>query len=176
MLLESWWYIWNICCLVLLSVCKLINRMPSSVLQGKVLFSCLYPGRSIFHIVPRVFRFTCFVQNLSSGLDKLSPKSVKCLFVGFRGLRKDIGVTIILPRSIMCLLVLHSLRLFHTFLQIVQVVYQYPSLSHRLFHCHHQPTLDATAPRSQTECTKQPAQNHFRCLLVGKRFLPLHLP
>jgi len=60
-----------------LSAYHLINRMPSSILHGKIPFSCLYPGKSIFSVPPRVFCCTCFVQDLSPGLDKLSPRSIK---------------------------------------------------------------------------------------------------
>ena len=63
-----------------LSVCHLINRMPSSVLHGKISFSSLYPHRSVFPITSRVFDCTCFVQDLSPSLDKLSPRSIKCVY------------------------------------------------------------------------------------------------
>ena len=38
------------------------------------------------------------------------------------------------------------------------------------------PIPDATTPRSQLECTKQPAPNPLRCSLNVQRFMPLHLP
>ena len=38
-------YLWSD---VVLSACHLINRMSSSVLQGKVPFSCLYPVEVFF--------------------------------------------------------------------------------------------------------------------------------
>ena len=68
--------------------CYLINRMPSSVLDGKIPFSSLQPYKSVFSITPRVFGCTCFVQNLTPRLDKLSPKSVKCVFVGYSRTQK----------------------------------------------------------------------------------------
>ena len=34
-------------------------------------------------MTPRAFGCTCFVQNLSSRLDKLSPRYIKCVFVGY---------------------------------------------------------------------------------------------
>jgi len=67
----------------ILSACHLINRMPSSVLQKKVTYSCLYPATSVLHIVPHVFGCICFVQDLSPSLDKLSIRSVKYIFVGY---------------------------------------------------------------------------------------------
>jgi len=36
----------------------------------------------------RVFYCTCFVQDLSPGLDKLSPRSIKCVFVGYSRIQK----------------------------------------------------------------------------------------
>ena len=66
-----------------LSACHLINRMPSSVLSEKISFSCLHPHKSIFSMTPQVFSCTCFVQNLSLVLDKLSPTSIKYVFVGY---------------------------------------------------------------------------------------------
>jgi len=38
-----------------LSACNLINKMPSSVLHGKILFSRLYPNKNIFSVPPSVF-------------------------------------------------------------------------------------------------------------------------
>jgi len=52
---------------VVLSVCHLINRMPSSVLDKISSFSCLYPNKTPFSMIPRVFGCTCFVQDLSPG-------------------------------------------------------------------------------------------------------------
>ena len=58
-----------------------INSM-ASVLGGQIPFSCLYPNKSAFSMTPRIFGCTCFVQDLSLELDKLSPRSIKCVFVG----------------------------------------------------------------------------------------------
>jgi len=70
-----------------LSACHLINRTPSSVLHGKIHFS-LYPDKSIFSVHPRVFGCTYFVQNLSSDLNKLSPRPIKCVFVRYSRTQK----------------------------------------------------------------------------------------
>jgi len=48
----------------------------------------LYPGKSIFHVVPPVFGHTYFVQDLSPGLDKLFLISVKYVFVGYSRTQK----------------------------------------------------------------------------------------
>ena len=78
-----------------LSAYHLINRMPSSVLTGQVSFSCLYSTKNPFLIAPHVFSCMCFLQDLSPGLDKLSPRSTKCVFVGFLELRKNTGATVL---------------------------------------------------------------------------------
>ena len=63
---------------VVLSACYLINRMPSSVLDNKIPHSILLPS-PLF--TSQSFGSTCFVYNFILGLDKLSPKSYKCVFL-----------------------------------------------------------------------------------------------
>ncbi|KAG6385943.1 hypothetical protein SASPL_154826 [Salvia splendens] len=63
----------------LLSV-ALSSWMPSSVLHGDIPFSCLHPDKPLYHIPPRIFGCTCFVHDLTPGLDKLSPRSIKCVY------------------------------------------------------------------------------------------------
>jgi len=67
----------------ILSACYLINRMPSSVLENKIPHSILLPHESLHLLPPKVFGSTCFVHNFSPGLDKLSARSHKCVFLGF---------------------------------------------------------------------------------------------
>ena len=66
----------------------LINRMPSSSLNHKVPFSILFPDNPLFHTSPRVFGCVCFVHDMSPGLDKLSARSLKCVFLGYSRLQK----------------------------------------------------------------------------------------
>ncbi|KAG6431871.1 hypothetical protein SASPL_103441 [Salvia splendens] len=70
-------YLWSD---AVLTACFLINRMPSSVLHGDIPFSCLHPDKPLYHIPPRIFGCTCFVHDLTPGLDKLSPRSIKCVY------------------------------------------------------------------------------------------------
>jgi len=49
---------------VIFCACHLINRMHSSALHDKILFFYLYDDRSTFSVVPCVFTYICFVQNL----------------------------------------------------------------------------------------------------------------
>ena len=69
-------YLWSD---AVLTTSFLINRMPSTPLGGEVPFRCLTSDTELFSLPPRVFRCVAFVKDLSLGLDKLSPKSIKCL-------------------------------------------------------------------------------------------------
>ncbi|KAK2437071.1 putative mitochondrial protein [Trifolium repens] len=71
-----------------LTACYLINRMPSSVLDGNIPHSILFPHSPFHSVPPRVFGSTCFVHNLSPGLDKLSARSLKCVFLGYHRSQK----------------------------------------------------------------------------------------
>lgn len=57
---------------VVLTDIYLINRMPSYSIQNKVPHSVLFPDEPVFRIPPRVFGSTCFVHDLTPGLDKLA--------------------------------------------------------------------------------------------------------
>uniref|UniRef100_A0A151UGL4 Retrovirus-related Pol polyprotein from transposon TNT 1-94 n=1 Tax=Cajanus cajan TaxID=3821 RepID=A0A151UGL4_CAJCA len=72
----------------ILSSCFLINRMPSSSLENKIPYSITYPKEPLFHVSPQVFGCTCFVHNVSPGLDKLSARAIKCVFLGYSRLQK----------------------------------------------------------------------------------------
>ena len=72
----------------ILTACYLINHMPSSVLQNQEPYSILYPKESLYKISPRIFGSTCFVHDLTPGKDKLSARSIKCIFVGYSKLQK----------------------------------------------------------------------------------------
>jgi len=72
-------YLWSD---VVLSACHLINRIPSSVLNKKSPFSCLFSNKTPFSMTFCVFGCIYFVQDLSLGLDKLSPRFIKCAFFG----------------------------------------------------------------------------------------------
>jgi len=66
-----------------LTACFLINRLPTSVLQGETPFSILHPNRRPFALPLRVFGCVCFIHSLTPGLDKLAPYATKCVFVGY---------------------------------------------------------------------------------------------
>ncbi|XP_019184808.1 PREDICTED: uncharacterized protein LOC109179764 [Ipomoea nil] len=72
----------------ILHSCYLINRMPSSVLHGKIPYNILFPQEPLHKLPLRVFGCTCFVRDITPGRDKLSPKSLKCIFVGYSRVQK----------------------------------------------------------------------------------------
>lgn len=69
-----------------LTAVSLISHMPSSILVHKSPFSLLSPSISPFNLTPRVFGCVAFVHCL--GLDKFSPRSVKCVFSGYSYIQK----------------------------------------------------------------------------------------
>ncbi|KAK2972925.1 hypothetical protein RJ640_015640 [Escallonia rubra] len=70
------------------TACFLINRMPSTVLNGDVPYSVLFPTKPLFPVEPRIFGSTCFVRDVRPHLTKLDPKALKCVFLGYSRLQK----------------------------------------------------------------------------------------
>ncbi|KAL0298831.1 UNVERIFIED_CONTAM: Retrovirus-related Pol polyprotein from transposon RE1 [Sesamum radiatum] len=71
-----------------LIACYLIDRMPSTILNGDTPYSCLFLDKPLFGITPRVFGCVCFVHIHCPSLDKLSPRSVKSIFLGYSRTQK----------------------------------------------------------------------------------------
>ncbi|KAK8936721.1 hypothetical protein KSP39_PZI012567 [Platanthera zijinensis] len=71
-----------------LLACYLINRIPSTTLHGKTPFSILYPGKEPFSLPLQIFGCTAFVHAPSATRDKLSPRSTKCIFLGYSTTQK----------------------------------------------------------------------------------------
>ncbi|XP_062090704.1 retrovirus-related Pol polyprotein from transposon RE1 isoform X1 [Humulus lupulus] len=70
------------------TACFLINRMPSSVLNGEIPFKILFPVKSLFPVAHRVFGSVCFARDVRPHVTKLDPKSLKCVFLGYSRLQK----------------------------------------------------------------------------------------
>ncbi|XP_060969394.1 retrovirus-related Pol polyprotein from transposon TNT 1-94 isoform X4 [Cannabis sativa] len=70
------------------TTCFLINRMPSSVLNGEIPFNILFPNKSLFPVAPRVFGSVCFARDVRPSVTKLDPKALKCVFLGYSRLQK----------------------------------------------------------------------------------------
>ena len=87
LLLHANVYVWHWGDAVL-TACFLINRMPSSSIKNKIPHSILFPKEPLFHVDQRIFGCTCFVHNLSPGLDKLAARAIKCVFLGYSRLQK----------------------------------------------------------------------------------------
>ena len=70
------------------TACFLINRMPSSILNGEIPYKVLFPGKSLFPVDPRIFGSVCFVRDVRPHVTKLDPKALKCVFLGYSRLQK----------------------------------------------------------------------------------------
>ena len=70
--------------------------MPSKVFGGKSPLQTLIPEVQLFPIHPKVFECTYFVHIPKQQRDKLDPKAIKCIFVGYQVHKK--GTTAILQK------------------------------------------------------------------------------
>ncbi|KAF3679896.1 hypothetical protein FXO38_02561 [Capsicum annuum] len=59
------------------STCFLINRMPSTVLNGDIPYGVLFPNKPLFPLEPTVFRSRCYSHD------------VKCVLLGYFHLYED---------------------------------------------------------------------------------------
>ena len=60
-----------------------INRMPSSILSGKIPYRVLFYTKSLFPIAQKIFGCVCFVRDVRPYHTKLDPKSLKCILLGY---------------------------------------------------------------------------------------------
>ena len=74
---------------VILTTCYLINRMPSSVLDGQISYSVLYPQTNLFSLPPKVFGSVCFVYNNDPHIIKLDPRALKSVVLGYSRIQKE---------------------------------------------------------------------------------------
>ena len=84
--------------------------MTSLALENKIYNSILIPHEPLYPLPHKLFWYTCFVHNFCPGLDKLSARSHKCVFLGFNRSKK--GYTF-----------------FHPLLIIISILQMSPSLS-----------------------------------------------
>ncbi|KAL0533503.1 hypothetical protein IC582_027535 [Cucumis melo] len=70
------------------TACFLINRMPSSLLNGEIPYRVLFPTKSLFPIAPKIFGCVCFVRDIRPHHTKLDSKSLKCIFLGYSRVQK----------------------------------------------------------------------------------------
>ena len=71
-----------------LTACHLINPMPSTVLGVRIPYTVLSPNAPLFHLPPRIFGCLCYVHILGRGSDKLDPRSIKYVFLGYSHTQK----------------------------------------------------------------------------------------
>ena len=62
--------------------------MPSSLIDGCTPHATLFPTTPPFPVPPRVFGCVCFVHQLGPGTDKLDPRAIKCVFLGYSRTKK----------------------------------------------------------------------------------------
>ena len=60
----------------------LINRMPSRVTSMKSPCELIFTENK-FPVPPKVFGCTCFVRDHRPSINKLDPRAVKCIFIGY---------------------------------------------------------------------------------------------
>nr|XP_009802348.1 PREDICTED: uncharacterized protein LOC104247899 [Nicotiana sylvestris] len=70
------------------TACYLINRMPASPIKDHIPRSILFPQSALYPLPPRIFGSTCFVHNLAPWKDKLAPRALKCVFLGYSRVQK----------------------------------------------------------------------------------------
>lgn len=102
----------NICDLIIFCVhiTGLIERLLSCMAK---LFFCIYPKTTIFSLLYQVFGCIYFVQDLNPSLDKLSLRSIKCIFVDYYRTQKGTSVMIHCLENILFLLILLFLSPSH---------------------------------------------------------------
>ena len=129
----------------------------------------------------RVFGCTCFVQDLSHVLDKLSPRSIKCIFVGHYRTQKGYRCYNPSTRKYFMFAESHYLSLFNISPHNILLL----SLKLFLFHClchwlHHYLHLLLMIP---CQCHWYTLRSHLHwnqfgisdtSTLIAKRFLPLN--
>ena len=95
---------------VLIASTYLLNRLPSSPLDGEVPLCHLHHDRDLFALHPHVFGCVAFIQDHTPNTSKLAPHSVKGVFVSY-ACKKAIGSIFLISESMLSLLMSHSLSL-----------------------------------------------------------------
>ena len=70
-----------------LAACCLINWMSFPSINSHIHISCLSHD-ALFHVI-RIFGCISFMHALGMGLDKLSPRAIKCIFLWYSRTQKD---------------------------------------------------------------------------------------
>ena len=73
---------------VVLTTCYHINRLLTRVLGKKSPLDVLSKFLSPFPLSPQVFGCTYFVRDDNSSCEKLDPRALKCVFVGYSPTQK----------------------------------------------------------------------------------------
>ena len=62
--------------------------MSSTVLGAQIPYTVLSLDAPLFHLPPKIFGCVCYVHILGPGSDKLDPRSIKCVFLGYSHTQK----------------------------------------------------------------------------------------
>lgn len=73
---------------VVLTTGYLVNHMPSRVLGAQIPYSVLYPNHPLYSLPLRIFGCTCYDHALDPSRNKLDPRSIKCVFLGYSRTQK----------------------------------------------------------------------------------------
>ena len=70
---------WGEC---VLTAADLINRTPSTILQGTTPYEVLFGAKPMYDHI-KFFGYLCYAHNLPRHKDKFGPRSYKCVFIGY---------------------------------------------------------------------------------------------
>jgi len=70
---------WEEC---ILTIAYLINRTPSTILNGKTPYEMLYGQQPAYEHL-RIFGSLCYTHNQRRNGDKVASRSKKCVFIGY---------------------------------------------------------------------------------------------
>lgn len=102
----------------LLTACYLINMMSSSTLNNEIPYTILHPNMSLFSLKPRMFGSICYVHLFTRRHEKLSAKSVKCVFLSYFKTQKGIAVIIVPLGRCLLQMMSHFFKNKHSILRI----------------------------------------------------------
>lgn len=71
-----------------LAATYLINRLPSTVLKGRIPWCVLHPNEPLFPLPARVFGCVSYIHVLGPTRDKFGPQAIRTLFLGYASSQK----------------------------------------------------------------------------------------
>lgn len=99
-----------------MTVAFLINKMPTRMLDYQTpinVLSHFHSIPSLLNLPPKIFGCLCYVHVHSLLRDKLDPRALKCVFLGYPHLKKDTSFFILLRVRHTCLWMLKLVNRNH---------------------------------------------------------------